>query len=34
MEGVENQVVDLYPELTSQMFEGFGGAVTDAAGYV
>lgn len=33
-EEVENQVVNLYPEVTFQTFEGFGGAVTDAAGYV
>lgn len=32
--GVENQVVNLYPEVTYQTFEGFGGAITDAAGYV
>lgn len=34
VEGVENQVVNLYPEVTYQTFEGFGGAITDAAGYV
>ena len=34
LEEVENQVVNLYPEVTYQTFEGFGGAVTDAAGYV
>ena len=33
-EGVEKQVVNLYPELTYESFEGFGGAVTEAAGYV
>lgn len=33
-EEVENQVVNLYPEVTYQTFEGFGGAITDAAGYV
>ncbi len=33
-EEVETQVVNLYPELTFQTFEGFGGAITDAAGYV
>ncbi len=33
-EGVENQVVNLYPEIAFQTFEGFGGAITDAAGYV
>ena len=31
---VENQVVNLYPQVTFQTFEGFGGAITDAAGYV
>ena len=31
---VENQVVNLYPQATYQTFEGFGGAITDAAGYV
>ncbi|MDE6589638.1 MAG: glucosylceramidase, partial [Oscillospiraceae bacterium] len=33
-EEVENQVVNLYPEIAFQTFEGFGGAITDAAGYV
>lgn len=33
-EEMENQVVNLYPEVIYQTFEGFGGAVTDAAGYV
>lgn len=31
---MENQVVNLYPQITFQTFEGFGGAITDAAGYV
>lgn len=31
---VENQVVNLYPQITFQTFEGFGGAITDAAGYI
>lgn len=31
---VERQVVNLYPELTYEIFEGFGGAVTEASGYV
>ena len=31
-EGVENHVVNLYPEITFQTMEGFGGAITDAAG--
>ena len=30
----ENKVVNLYPEITYQVFDGFGGAITDAAGYV
>lgn len=34
VENVECQVVNLYPELTYETFEGFGGAVTEAAGYV
>lgn len=34
VDGVENQVVNLYPELAFQTFEGFGGAITEAAGYV
>ena len=33
-DGVENQVVNVYPQVKYQSFEGFGGAVTDAAGYV
>ena len=33
-EEVENQVINLYPQMTFQSFEGFGGAITDAAGYV
>lgn len=32
--GIENQVVNLYPQFTDQTFEGFGGAFTDSAGYV
>ena len=31
---VENQVINLYPEITYEKFEGFGGAVTEAAAYV
>lgn len=30
----ENEIVNLYPEMTYQTIEGFGGAVTDSAGYV
>ena len=32
--GIENQVVNLCPQFTDQVFEGFGGAFTDSAGYV
>ncbi|WP_312644777.1 glycoside hydrolase family 30 beta sandwich domain-containing protein [Hydrogenoanaerobacterium sp.] len=32
--GEENQLINLYPEVRYQAFEGFGGALTDAAGYV
>ncbi|MDR0382219.1 MAG: glucosylceramidase [Oscillospiraceae bacterium] len=32
--GIENDVVNIHPEITYQTFEGFGGAFTDAAGYV
>lgn len=31
--GVENQVVNLYPEIEYQTLLGFGGALTEAAGY-
>lgn len=31
---VENQVINLYPEIIYEKFEGFGGAVTEAAAYV
>lgn len=34
VEEAETQVINLYPELTYEVFEGFGGAVTEAAGYV
>lgn len=34
MDEMETQVVNIYPELTYETFEGFGGAVTEAAGYV
>ena len=30
----ETRVVNLYPDVTGQTIRGFGGAVTDAAGYV
>lgn len=32
--GEENEVINLYPEMAYETFEGFGGAITDAAGYV
>ena len=32
--GIESQVVNIYPELCYETFEGFGGAVTEAAGYI
>lgn len=32
--GAENQVINLYPEVKFEEFEGFGGAITDAAAYV
>lgn len=32
--GEENTVVNLYPELLYEEFEGFGGAITDSAAYV
>lgn len=31
---VENEVLNLYPEIRYQTFLGFGGAVTDSAGYM
>ncbi len=30
----ENRVINLYPEVTRQTFDGFGGAITEAAGSV
>lgn len=33
-DGVENQVINLYPQMRYQRMEGFGGALTDAAGSV
>lgn len=32
--GQENEVINLYPQMKYQTAEGFGGAVTDSAGYV
>lgn len=34
IDGVENQVINIHPDVTFQAFEGFGGAITDADGYV
>ena len=33
-DGVENEVLNIYDEITYQTFEGFGGALTDAAGSI
>lgn len=33
-DGEENQVVNLYPAMKYQTFEGFGGALTESAGYI
>lgn len=33
-EGTENKVVNIYPAVEFQKWQGFGGAFTDAAGYV
>ncbi len=32
--GVENRVVNLYPELFFETLEGFGGTITDSAAYI
>lgn len=32
--GEENQLLNLYPEMKYQMFGGFGGALTESAGYI
>ena len=32
--GEENRLLNLYPSVTYQTFEGFGGALTESAGYV
>jgi len=31
---IENLLINLYPQVTYQTFEGFGGALTDSAGYI
>jgi glucosylceramidase len=33
-QGEENQLLNLYPQVRYQSFEGFGGALTESAGYV
>ncbi|MGL6198389.1 MAG: glycoside hydrolase family 30 protein [Lachnospiraceae bacterium] len=33
-DGREEQIINLYPDVIDQQLEGFGGAITDAAGYV
>lgn len=33
-EGIEREIINLYPEMQFQKLEGFGGALTEAAGYV
>lgn len=33
-DGREQQIINLYPDVEFQIFEGFGGAFTDSAGYV
>lgn len=30
----ENELINLYPQMTYQKIEGFGGAITDSAGYM
>lgn len=32
--GIENEAINLYPDVEFEVFEGFGGAFTDSAGYV
>ena len=32
--GIENEAVNLHPEIENHVFDGFGGAFTDATGYV
>lgn len=34
VDGIENEVVNLYPEVQFESFEHFGGAITDSAAYV
>jgi len=30
----ENEIINIYPDVCFQTFEGFGGAITDSSGYV
>ena len=32
--GEENYLLNIYPSVTYQVFEGFGGALTESAGYI
>ena len=32
--GEENHVINIYPEVTYETLEGFGGAITESAAYV
>lgn len=34
LDGIESEVVNIYQDVKFQTIEGFGGAITDAAGYV
>ena len=34
MEGKENNIVIVYPEIEYQEITGFGGAITESSGYV
>lgn len=34
LDEVENQVLNIYPQIRYQTFKGFGGAATDSAGYI
>ena len=32
--GLENQLINIYPQMKYQTIKGFGGALTDSAGYI
>ena len=34
IDGIENEVLNIYPEVAFEQFENFGGAITDSAAYV